>query len=142
MADLAVFSRRLRNSGNQPPAFVRNKQETKTLVPALQQQAMEASVAKSEENPSPLTILQKPTTKYSRPDFIMTIMFMHDKLYAVSNKNKYTEEPPQGDEFNAVWKAELKKESWFTNQNVSNILIGLRVSRGEQCILLVNFTRS
>ena len=48
----------------------------------------------------------------------------------VSDNCKYTEESPRGDEFNAVWKAALKKESCFMDQNVSNILMGLRVSRG------------
>jgi len=52
-----------------------------------------------------------------------TAMFMHDKLYAVSAKCKYTEEPPQGDEFNAMWKKALKIESWFMYQNVSNIFM-------------------
>ena len=126
------FQPRLGKSGNQPPAFLRIELQTKTLVPPPPQPASVASAAKSKENPSPhLTILQKPTSKYRPPDFISTVMFMQDKLYAVSHICKYTEEPPQGDELNALWKAALKKETCFTGQNVSNILLGLRVSTGE-----------
>lgn len=113
------FQPRLGNTGNHP-GFVRIEPQTKAFVPALPQPATEASTVKSEENLAPLTIFQKPTSKYRPPDFISTVTLMRDKLYAVSDRCKYTEEPPEGDEFNAVWKEALKKESWFTDQNVSN----------------------
>ena len=133
------FQPRLGSSIN-IPGFVRIEPKTRALAPALPQPATEESAAKSEVNPAPLTIFQKLTSKNSPPDFISTVKFMRDKLYAVSAKCNFTDEPPQGDEFNAVWKEVLKKESWFTDQNVSNTFMRRAVSCGRMTIVLAPFT--
>lgn len=66
----------------------------------------------------PHIIEAKKPSKYNPPPFIQTVSYMRDKLYEVAAVNS-TQEPPELSRHISFWKEELRKESWFTDENVS-----------------------
>ena len=69
----------------------------------------------------PYQLMAKNPSKYNPPPFIATVTYMRDKFYEVAGLNS-TQEPPEAPRFVSLWKEELRKESWFTDENVSTLI--------------------
>ena len=79
-------------------------------------------------------VKRKPS-KYNPPDFISTVRYMRNQLYKVAGTSLLTTEPPEEKGILAFWKTRLLKEPWFTDENVSALLILVLLSI-QNCVLL------
>lgn len=77
----------------------------------------------TEEASRVLSNVKRKPSKYNPPNFISTVRYMHKKLYKVAGTSMFTTEPSEEKGILAFWKAQLLKEHWFTNENVSALLI-------------------
>ena len=95
------------------------------IQPAVTNTTEVASLAHS-------NVKRKPS-KYNPPDFITTVRYMRNQLYKIAGTSLLTTEPPEEKGILAFWKTQLLKEPWFTDENVSALLI-LVVINSELCI--------
>lgn len=77
----------------------------------------------TEEASRVLSNVKRKPSKYNPPNFISAVRYMCKKLYKVAGTSMFTTEPPEEKGILAFWKAQLLKEHWFTNENVSALLI-------------------